>query len=401
MKKKLLLSILSIFLISEVSQAQIKYWDFGAKDLGAGYDNMLPVEHLNALSNRLRHLTWVDGSGNTVVNYADGVEYAVTFDSASSSDWQYENGESPESILNNTFDFRYDGMNFEIYSRKRDADVNGVLISGSSAFTKPQMMPDLDADVNMTYNYDSTNDRILTVNDQLTRYDERTAMPDDVSADLFPGCIQFTTAGEKRADRDGGRGFTMNLAAGEYLTVVGSGEYGNIDDEGDPVRYGYSTGYFQFEYLGTGAVVNEEDFGTGKGSSTGPIDGPDQGDESVRVMEFRAIDAGQYVLRNRGFKIRIYRMYISSTSIKSQVESTLDVEELVASKVSTDVQARANRIYVSNVTSKTEINVYSITGALIKSISTTSDMDFSFRSGLYIATVKTAEGQKSVKLLVK
>tara|TARA_R110002049_G_scaffold993_2_gene7095 strand:+ start:34567 stop:35397 length:831 start_codon:yes stop_codon:yes gene_type:complete len=73
----------------------------------------------------------------------------------------------------------------------------------------------------------------------------------------------------------------------------------------------------------------------------------------------------------------------------------------VASAVSTNVQAVDDRIYISNVKSSTEVNIYSITGALVKAIKTNESMDFSFNTGLYIATVKTIEGQKSIKLLTR
>jgi hypothetical protein len=71
----------------------------------------------------------------------------------------------------------------------------------------------------------------------------------------------------------------------------------------------------------------------------------------------------------------------------------------VGSQISTNIRAVGNRIYVSNVKTNTEVNIYSITGALVKSFKTNSDTDFSFRSGLWIATLKTVDGQKSVKLL--
>ncbi|MFK7831823.1 MAG: T9SS type A sorting domain-containing protein [Winogradskyella sp.] len=56
---------------------------------------------------------------------------------------------------------------------------------------------------------------------------------------------------------------------------------------------------------------------------------------------------------------------------------------------------------MSNVRLETKINIYNITGAKVKSITTNDDMNFEFNSGLYIATVATSEGQKSVKLLVQ
>lgn len=83
-------------------------------------------------------------------------------------------------------------------------------------------------------------------------------------------------------------------------------------------------------------------------------------------------------------------------------DSSLGVDDIAnsASNVSTDVKAMGNRIYITNVKSSSEINIYSITGALVKSIKTKEDINFIFRSGLWIATVKTFEGQKSLKLLV-
>ncbi len=70
------------------------------------------------------------------------------------------------------------------------------------------------------------------------------------------------------------------------------------------------------------------------------------------------------------------------------------------SLVTTNLYAIGNRIVVSNVKSNSEVKIYSITGALVKSFKTNNDTDFTFKSGLYIATIKTNEGQKSVKLLL-
>lgn len=71
------------------------------------------------------------------------------------------------------------------------------------------------------------------------------------------------------------------------------------------------------------------------------------------------------------------------------------------SNVTTDVKAVGNRIYISNVKYASEINIYSVTGALVKSLKTNEDTNFEFKSGLFIATIKTVEGTKSVKLLTK
>ena len=71
------------------------------------------------------------------------------------------------------------------------------------------------------------------------------------------------------------------------------------------------------------------------------------------------------------------------------------------SNVSSNVISVGKRIYVTNVKSATEVNIYSITGALVKSFKTNNDVDFEFKTGLWIATVKTFEGEKAVKLLTR
>ena len=74
----------------------------------------------------------------------------------------------------------------------------------------------------------------------------------------------------------------------------------------------------------------------------------------------------------------------------------------LGSKVSSNVRSFEKTVFVSDVKMDTEINLYSISGALIKSIKTSSDTNFSVsKAGIYIATLKTAEGEKSVKLIVQ
>ncbi len=98
-------------------------------------------------------------------------------------------------------------------------------------------------------------------------------------------------------------------------------------------------------------------------------------------------------------------IYVSSTSsINYHKISVTDGALGINNKeslVSTNLQSIGSKIYVTNVKIATEISIYSITGALVKSFRANSDTNFAFKSGLYIATIKTAEGQKSVKLLVK
>lgn len=102
-----------------------------------------------------------------------------------------------------------------------------------------------------------------------------------------------------------------------------------------------------------------------------------------------------------GEKISVYasnsfNLYkIEVTGAGADVLST----DSFASAVKTKLKAYNNRVYVSNVTSPTEINIYSITGALVKTIKTSNNTDFEMKTGLWIAKIKTDKGEKSVKLL--
>ncbi|WNH10422.1 T9SS type A sorting domain-containing protein [Thalassobellus suaedae] len=395
MEKKLLLFILPLLLFTANMQAQdIKYWDFGAKELGAGYSNMLPLQYLNAFANFNRNIDLDDGNGN-VYTVPDGFEN--------------ESGQSVQSIFGLTYNSNYASGNFEITSKgSSPTPPGGTLLSGESLYTHPPL-PDLDGATDLVFAKDSNSDRLITTRTDITRYDDRLTMPDGMDKDLFPGCIQFTTPGDKRYNSTRYRGFSIYLEVGQWITVVGSGQYTDIEGDGS---LGFKTGYFSFETLGgTGTVVEIADQGAGLGNFDGPIDGSDKGDEAVRVMQFQAVDAGYYRLANRGGKIRVYRLYLGQVdaSLGAGLETKIYVNGVYSKtlgiskniRVSTDVKAINNRIYVSNVKSSTEINIYSITGALVKSLKTNKDTNFEFKSGLWIATVKTEEGQKSVKLLTR
>lgn len=73
----------------------------------------------------------------------------------------------------------------------------------------------------------------------------------------------------------------------------------------------------------------------------------------------------------------------------------------VLNSPSAEIKSVGERIFISNITAPTEVNIYALTGALVKSLKTNSDLDFGFNSGLYLAQIKTGEVVKTVKLIVK
>jgi len=66
-----------------------------------------------------------------------------------------------------------------------------------------------------------------------------------------------------------------------------------------------------------------------------------------------------------------------------------------------DVFSNGKKVNISNVISSTQVDVYTMTGALVKSFKTDADTSFdSLNSGLYIVNVQSEEGRKSVKVVL-
>jgi hypothetical protein len=101
-------------------------------------------------------------------------------------------------------------------------------------------------------------------------------------------------------------------------------------------------------------------------------------------------------------KIYIYGDTQSSNLYKIEVTgANVLANNNFQQETSVNVFSNGKQINVFNVISETQVNVYSMTGALVKSFATLSDTNFELNSGLYIVNVNSAEGQKSVKVLVK
>lgn len=121
----------------------------------------------------------------------------------------------------------------------------------------------------------------------------------------------------------------------------------------------------------------------------------DNTDPETMVASYTGTGGNIYIYDSNSFNM--YKIEVTGSGASDLVLGVNDVTSLV----STDIKVVKSRVYVSNVKSSTEINIYSITGALVKSFKTNKAANFSLKQGLYIATVKTSEGQKSVKLLVQ
>jgi len=94
----------------------------------------------------------------------------------------------------------------------------------------------------------------------------------------------------------------------------------------------------------------------------------------------------------------LYKMEVTGATVSTPVMSTNNFNEAALAKVF----SKGKQVYVSNVLTSTQVDVYSMTGALVKTINTKEDTNFDFlSSGLYIVNLTSAEGRQSVKVAVQ
>jgi len=92
----------------------------------------------------------------------------------------------------------------------------------------------------------------------------------------------------------------------------------------------------------------------------------------------------------------LYKVSVSGATVSTTLSSDSFNNKLVANAYGAD-----NQIHLSNITSETKINVYSLTGQLVKSLNTSIDTNFELTKGFYIVNLESNEGKKSVKVLIK
>jgi hypothetical protein len=93
----------------------------------------------------------------------------------------------------------------------------------------------------------------------------------------------------------------------------------------------------------------------------------------------------------------LYKASVVGATVNTTLANdTFQSESLV------NVYTNGNQISVTNIISESKIEVYNMTGSLVKSLNTLSDTNFQLEtSGFYVVSVKSAEGQKTVKVAVK
>ncbi|MCI9844035.1 T9SS type A sorting domain-containing protein [Flavobacterium pectinovorum] len=165
--------------------------------------------------------------------------------------------------------------------------------------------------------------------------------------------------------------------------------------------------YLYFTVAGTGNVKIW--FRSGSNSATRKItvsDGTNVLGSASSVPTGDPLSAPGVILdvpfTNVNGKIYIYNdaaCYIYKIEVSGAGAAVLGNEKFNKEDVAS-VHSNGKLVFVSNVKSDTQVDVYGISGILVKSLKTSSDTSFDLNTGIYIVKSKSAEGEKTVKVLV-
>ncbi len=155
------------------------------------------------------------------------------------------------------------------------------------------------------------------------------------------------------------RGLWITLTAGQEITIIA-----RADADGGTLNFGTQT-----------AALNL----------------------AMTEYHFTAATAGEYQIYGSVGKPSFYRLYLGNVTTPTTALSTSSFQK--ASDVI--VFAKDNKIYLSNLKSKTQVSVYNVLGALVKTAQADADTSLDIDSGVYIVNAKSADGEKSVKVIVK
>ncbi len=105
-------------------------------------------------------------------------------------------------------------------------------------------------------------------------------------------------------------------------------------------------------------------------------------------------------------KIYIYGDTTSSNLYKIEVTGANVTTPALATKsfqkeLDITIYTKNNKIFLSNIKSSTKVNVYNVLGTLVKSAQVDADTILDINSGIYIVNAQSADGEKSVKVIVQ
>lgn len=106
--------------------------------------------------------------------------------------------------------------------------------------------------------------------------------------------------------------------------------------------------------------------------------------------------AGKYYLYGDN-SLYISKIEVTGANVTTPALSTKDFQK----ELDITVYAKDSKIFLSNIKSSTNIEVYNVLGALVKSAQAEADTSLDINSGVYIVKAKSSEGEKAVKVMVQ
>lgn len=94
------------------------------------------------------------------------------------------------------------------------------------------------------------------------------------------------------------------------------------------------------------------------------------------------------------YKLEVTGATVSTTS--TTLSSAAFEKELGATVYTTNKE-----VYVSNITEATTVKVFNVTGQLVKTVSISGNANFDLNHGLYILSLESTKGKKTVKIAIK
>ncbi len=116
----------------------------------------------------------------------------------------------------------------------------------------------------------------------------------------------------------------------------------------------------------------------------------------MRTLKITADIAGVYTIGEYVNKPEMYRIYLGDVNAGINLSN-----KNFEGDASLDIFSIKNLVHITNINSNTQIDVYSMTGALVKSVQAVSNTSFELNAGFYIVKAKSAAGEKTVKVSVK
>lgn len=248
------------------------------------------------------------------------------------------------------WDFGAEQLDTAIYNNNLTVDTINKWYGSTAAGTSGVVLPNFTAG-KLSW-VGGTNDRLRSTNTALTRFDDNIAL-----ATAFTGRIYVNSTGNKN------RYLSLTLKKGDEVTLEVK------TDSGGELNFQYEDSLKQLNI--TPLVV---DFAT---------------------IKYAANFDGTYKIFDTKGKPSYFRIYV-----KPRTGSTSTKNEANASQV--NVYANADKIYLSNVTSLTDIKVYDLSGKLFASHTTSYDNSFTApKAGIWIIHLRAEDGIKTVKVVTQ